>query len=362
MTLTYRLCIYGQMNLSSYLNYARCNVKPDGVTGHCEDIQTSFTRDYMVKWEPWHAVREILQNFFDGIRCTFTPSAVPLNCIKCEEVLDFHSIDLPLHDEPKKMWCFSICLPGGVVQPAGYVMVTESELVVHQLYCNLTEEHALLRSTKNTGGMAGGFGEGFKVAAVVLLKQGLQLQYAMQHKTWDFEFKGPFGRLVIKQTDVDHTAEPHLTVLIRTTPLCALQQPMSTLFNPDVHYLHFNDDILAKLHSDVHTLHVCGTRDSKLVGNLYVHGILVSSDVPELKHLGLTANLCVNVTNRDRNLLANTRDNVLRAIEKTLQKGLRVNDYSLFEHLLKKYADKPEAGKVFSYIMSSAFLSYASIK
>ncbi len=116
---------------------------------------TSFTDAQPIHgWTTEHALRELWQNFRDGVQSSFPNQVIELK--KQDGVLLYHA---RLKNTGRQV---------------GFLDCRKKDrLCISQENCVLTLEHLQLASSKHpAGGSIGGHGEGFKVAINLLLRLG----------------------------------------------------------------------------------------------------------------------------------------------------------------------------------------------
>ena len=173
--------------------------KPQGI------VKTVLTTGYKILWTEDDALRELVQNFIDGIQVAFGCQSrddiiVMTADFLIQRVIDEFK-DRGIHDfvNTKKgqgekgtpvleqAWNFYVDsrIPDERRVYAGTIAVFEKEIVIHQEQCVLSERHLMFQSDKSNG-LAGGFGEGFKLGILVLLKSGAEVYYDMHGQRWIF--------------------------------------------------------------------------------------------------------------------------------------------------------------------------------
>jgi hypothetical protein len=134
-------------------------------------LTTSFTdKQPLHGWEPMHALRELWQNFRDGLQASFG--------------------DVQFSRAPNDKDCYVARVKGEVDRYVGLVDCSDPNmLIIVQQQCILTIEHLQLASSKTSEVDRGGHGEGFKLGINILLRLGYTVKYVMPRQNWEFELK-----------------------------------------------------------------------------------------------------------------------------------------------------------------------------
>jgi hypothetical protein len=144
-----------------------------------EEIVTSFTDSQPLHgWRIEDAVRELWQNYKDGVQTRF----------KCK--IDLRTV----YNESNMLIRVSSHLPSG--EEVGSLDLSHPrQLILRQKYCMLNPGHLQLASGKRTSdGSIGGHGEGFKVGLNLLLRNNFEVDYKMPFCTWKFSLRNKYSR------------------------------------------------------------------------------------------------------------------------------------------------------------------------
>jgi len=163
----------GGSSSSSSSSSVLIDVKP-------KQIVTSFTDQAPIHgWEPKHALREIWQNFRDGLRERFCSSS------------EKHNIVMNREGNAYFFATFGTEVVGSID------LRTPNKLIIYQSQCILGIEALQLASFKSdnkdkTQKTIGGHGEGFKVGINLLLRKGFKVTYKMPFESWMFSLKNAY--------------------------------------------------------------------------------------------------------------------------------------------------------------------------
>jgi hypothetical protein len=160
----------------------------------------NLTDEYRVGWTEGEGLRELVQNMTDGVASTFDVCSADLRCVRT------HDSPLNVHagatrgarpETPERVsdgWdVFARDAYAGTIaafdDDSG-----GSKVVLHQEKCVLSSDNLRMFSGKRQQQQgqqqgqspAGGFGEGFKIGALVLLRAGWSVTYSMHSQVWRF--------------------------------------------------------------------------------------------------------------------------------------------------------------------------------
>lgn len=216
--------------------------------------QTGVTDGYCrnMLWPPSSCFRELLQNTIDGIAevsssCRVstwsTTSALPPEACHAPWYQQPHSLrrgssqlgccgPLPLQVATKalRMQQVGVIYPqrsadgnqmfirvrsqdGSIDEPLAVVERREGpqgtvDILIHQSATVLSHWACELFSTKPQGSL-GGFGEGFKMAALMLARQGAQMVYVQHQEAWVFKLSDPKNdRVPLRKLQVEVRGAP----------------------------------------------------------------------------------------------------------------------------------------------------------
>lgn len=175
---------------------AAAAAKPDGYT-----LETSFTSAQpMHGWTLRHAIRELWQNFRDGVSAGFGAGPLVPSFSSGRAVLA-ELLHEACREDDGETGGFDFsgdgsvasndALLGRVSLSCGGVGVGSIDasapdtLIFRQRFAALQPTHLLLASSKGSSS-AGAHGEGFKVAINFLLRHGFSVTYAMDGQRWSF--------------------------------------------------------------------------------------------------------------------------------------------------------------------------------
>jgi hypothetical protein len=267
---------------------------------------TSFTDKMpLVGWTNLHAVRELWQNFRDGLADTFGAKGLVIK-----------------QNSPTQYFVES---NGKIVGELN--CQREGFLTIRQEGCNLKLHHLQLASDKGTD-HAGGHGEGFKVAIALLLRNGYGVTYKMKDYEWIFKFENEYDK--------------YRNMIVYATPSEIPRTCLEIIISGNGANRLFDPIIDLSLVTSLGRLLDVGCTNSGgsvfmvpprdyLVGAVYCHGLFVDVN-EELKKLRIAANVETKL-GRDRHRLPIETWNLIGDI---LLSGAHVqNSTQLFEHLLK---------------------------
>ena len=285
-------------------------------------MTTMLTDKYKINWTACHAVREIVQNFFDGIVATFGLSSKDDVTIAEATVLHekarSEASKIPSVDPDRfgfvQGWDAFVRSPR---QPKLYVGTiaflaaapdASKRFFVHQEKCVLGRKHLLFRSDKPTGS-AGGFGEGFKIGALVLAKLSVDVSYHMRDQDWTFGLDHEGTYFVDCAENADASAKDSMQVVVGSG--CSLgKNPQSSSMRLEAIRTGLPRMFVALAPKRSFAGKIrCGTKgtifalaaDADMAGEIYVGGISVQQSIV-FRELGFAADMSSAefTVNRDR--------------------------------------------------------------
>jgi hypothetical protein len=233
-------------------------------------LVTSFTSSQPLHgWTEEHALRELWQNFRDGLVQTFGK-------------IRFSK------ESRDKMYYIATTLDGKHV---GSVDCTnENVLSIVQQNCILSIDHLQLASSKISSKDIGGHGEGFKLGVNILLRKGFKVKYLMPQQDWAFDLRHSYSKNLKNMCVefVDSVDRDEMIVLISGPNA-------GKLFNPDID-LDLVEDKKVLCENEFGAAY-----ESSNAGWIYCKGLYVGFD-KELRKLGLLLNLNTQPS-RDRHMI-----------------------------------------------------------
>lgn len=280
-------------------------------------MTTMLTDKYKINWTACHAVREIVQNFFDGIVATFGLSSKDDVTIAEATVLHekarSEASKIPSVDPDRfgfvQGWDAFVRSPR---QPKLYVGTiaflaaapdASKRFFVHQEKCVLGRKHLLFRSDKPTGS-AGGFGEGFKIGALVLAKLSVDVSYHMRDQDWTFGLDHEGTYFVDCAENADASAKDSMQVVVgsknpqsSSMRLEAIRTGLPRMFVALAPKRSFAGKIRCGTKGTIFAL----AADADMAGEIYVGGIRVQQSIV-FRELGFAADMSSAefAVNRDR--------------------------------------------------------------
>lgn len=245
----------------------------DRVPGKTMTIITSFTDSQPLHgWENVHAIREIWQNFRDGLHARFGPSVV-MRRAGDERVYEARH--------------------GNRV--VGRLDCSQNDRFhLTQYECVLPIDCLDLATTKHTEGAIGGHGEGFKLGINLLLCQGFSVVYSMAFERWTFVLRRVRGNRHSNMcVDIEVAGDSDaLDITIRGPGAHELFDPKLDL---DLYLPRYEVTCDGGPHGQILEA------DADMHGRVYCRRLFVGFD-PDLRELNLGVNLNVPVA-RDRHLV-----------------------------------------------------------
>ncbi|KAI8902801.1 hypothetical protein BC833DRAFT_571671 [Globomyces pollinis-pini] len=278
-----------------------------------KEIITSFTDSQTLHgWKPEDSLREIWQNFKDGLKNTFHEK-VKLEIV--DKMGDSCGIEGYVND-----------------QKVGSVdLRNKDKISIRQKFCLLNESHLQLASSKGNGeNTIGGHGEGFKVGINLLLRKGFKVTYQMPYCEWQFSLKHKYSKkfknmcVQIVKTNVD---SDWLKIIIEG-------HEVRNLFHFDMD-IDFSDGLkfqVGNLNGQIYL----ATKNA-FRGSVYSRGLLIDKD-KDLKTLGLAVDLNFLIS-RDRHLIPHDLWDTIAKILKSGVEKVDLNENNVFEIILQNSAD-----------------------
>ena len=232
---------------------------------------TSFTDAQPLHgWTSQHAMREIWQNFKDGLAQTYKSQKISL--------------------QRSETGLITAVLVRTREQVGFIDTRNKGKLVVSQKGAVLSEQHLQLASSKRGKTTIGGHGEGFKVGINLLLRKKFQVTYAMPGKVWRFALRqtcpdADFRNMMVEEEKGPLRDDLYITIEGENAHL---------LFDPsiDLQLVTVTEQFDCPQGSlSYHT-------DPAFHGRVYIRGLFVNTD-PQLKRLKLVVNLKTKIS-RDR--------------------------------------------------------------
>eukprot|EP00128_Syssomonas_multiformis_P008970 Colp12_sorted_trinity150504_noHs@35235 len=244
---------------------------------HGDLLLTSFTDSMpMYGWTAEHCVRELWQNFRDGLQVRFGP-----NIFIREAEPGYYEAVLPVSDKQVTV---------GLLDAR-----SRNQLLLRQSQCVLTVQHLQMASGKGgTINSIGGHGEGFKVGINILLRRGFAIEYIMPHYKWKFSLQNFYSQDFRNMcVETLHSGDQdHMDIIIT---------------GPQAHTL-FDQNIDIELTKNIHVVASTEHHGSVLLaaerekeGLVYCRGLFVASD-KEIAELKISVNLDTQIA-RDRHLI-----------------------------------------------------------
>ncbi|XP_077997341.1 uncharacterized protein LOC144450572 [Glandiceps talaboti] len=196
---------------------ARMETDDDGVedTGDAENIPRyacgdynliplNLTSRYAHNWGTWEGIREFIQNWHDG---TYDASdnEVQLNPLAKEQTVTF---PCTTEDDEKVVYTANVTFVTNVPKPYGtlhYDVVNKRLTLVNKEVCLQKKILLLGYSSKSKHKeVIGQFGEGLKIGALALVRQGRYVTMETNQQRWKFalhpyeQFGGELGLVVIE--------------------------------------------------------------------------------------------------------------------------------------------------------------------
>ncbi|KIW19323.1 hypothetical protein PV08_03617 [Exophiala spinifera] len=170
-------------------------------------IEIRVSREYTPNWGPEHAFRELYQNWKDGILSSFKLDVNLFKPIIKESKL---SINITVH-APQPTPGTSRRNQGS--QLLGFITFKKKsgQLIMSNFQAMLERHHLILgHSTKrNDRKLAGFHGEGFKLAALIMVRDGYGMKYESNSQHWRFKLQFEDG-IEILQCTLKHAPEKTL--------------------------------------------------------------------------------------------------------------------------------------------------------
>lgn len=278
------------------------------------EFHTNLTDAYKPSWSCDQAIRELIQNLLDGIRKTFRNKHNKLLPMKSIKVTELNADNLPqeLLGTTSKLhggWNLHVEDDDEENILMASIFSVGNSIVLIQNKCVLTRTNLFMGSDKKPGGdYAGYFGEGFKVAALVLLSNGYNMTYKMHEENWIFELKNiPCNikkELVVTGVETPDKISDLVTVIdcpdanLAMTHLDTIQRTFILLDRSSFGKIYSTGASMNSL------LKTFGDRD----GSVYVQNMLVTNS-PVLKAIGLACNFASTkcVGGRDRTFIKDDR-------------------------------------------------------
>lgn len=179
-------------------------MEPMDVSFSGDEIQLSITTNYAGHWNTWEGVREMVQNWHDGL---FSGSP---NIIKEELKFKKQPVPAPMEDDSGEMLLESSSSCSHFYEVSWESSIKEEPVLVGQLYYDPTSQ-SLTMINKNTclhrrclllgytskkeegrdrkASIIGQFGEGMKVGALALLRNKCRVCVRTSCDTWSFGLK-----------------------------------------------------------------------------------------------------------------------------------------------------------------------------
>ena len=296
-------------------------------------IVTNFTDcQPLIGWDTGHAMRELWQNFRDGLRARFSPAAT-----------------VAVHRVHGNLYEARLAPSGRVVGSLAVDPVAET-LVLRQAECILGIECLDLASSKRGalgGGAAGGVdaaapdsevgaigghGEGFKLGINLLLCKGFSVRYEMADQTWEFSLSRERSTRHNNMC-VDITKGPDRDELVIT-----ISGPgVDTLFDPDMDLDLYTPCVVLCDAPDAGQI-LRSPERTDMNGRVYCRRLFVGYD-ENLRALKVGVNLNLQIA-RDRHLVPN---NMWPTIQRVLEivcaqyradRAKNAGLAAVFEHLL----------------------------
>ena len=298
-------------------------------------LDTNMTSAYNVQWPVEAGIREQLQNLFDGIAVAYGQpgSPLPMSRIECRKVT---SRTRTVRGGGKGRGGWDVFVGSECV---GAIFATASAIVVHQENCVLSLRNLKLSSDKVNAGLAGGFGEGFKVGTLVLTRNNWKVSYAMYEERWEFKLIASLDRtldFVVDGIETDDR-ERAMTIVNDAPSLPDIERIMSQI--PKLFLIIGGIGSSVSIRGDDGNF-VLISED--LAGSIYVKGIYVLSS-PDLKALSIAVDLHdVAYSNRDRNAISDQSHREMTTIAAALGGP---DGRTLATHFLAKSIECKEAAE-----------------
>jgi predicted metal-dependent hydrolase len=307
------------------------------------ELVTSFTdKQPLHGWTAEHAIRELWQNFKDGLRKTF--GAVKFS--RLEGSPNFY------------------VGKDSTGQIVGNVNCTElNQLVITQDQSILTIENLQLASVKQNDRDIGGHGEGFKLGINILLRQGYHVRYLMPQQDWIFELHERYAPGMRNMTVQFNNAidRDELIIVIEGPEASKLFNPLIDLdlvpykyslcqskkygsvysSSPPVSIISTiaNNDANNAANSAANIENNNNNNDlvSPIAGFIYCRGLLVGVD-EDLKNFKLVVNL-EHQPSRDRHMVPAV---LWRQLQRLLEEKARSEqDREVFDYIMNLARAKP---------------------
>jgi hypothetical protein len=328
-----------------------------------QTIPIGISHAYVKDWDTANAFRELYQNWY----VTTSPIGYILRQSRKDAILQRFQLDRldfrPFFEDKKD--CFSIIVPAASVengqrQVLGFIKYEKKfgrvtlanacmQLPVESLVMGLT-------SKNKQDHLAGSHGEGLKVAALVMHREGYKVTVAANHCNWNFGLHGPYQslRCIItpsrKMSAVAHREPANdlagLRSQIDRDVMVVIgaghanpSQPVSsqTFFGwlqvtPDIRGLTYPHSIIDTPHGDL-------LLDPQFQGKIFLHGLLLPMSTSGGKVFKFGYNFALGKFSRDRQRLAATRE-VADLVRRIWESALHTHEETLlpiYVNLLRNF-------------------------
>jgi hypothetical protein len=279
-------------------------------------LVTSFTTAQPLQgWRTTHALRELWQNFRDGLHADFGGNVTLARCS------DRLFVAREVHG-----------------QLVGWLDSTRDDvIVISQAYCSLGVDYLQLATSKAAGGeFIGGFGEGAKVALCLLLRSGFDVTFELPFVRWRFSLERVYREVQFENMVVYfEPADARRDLLIRVHGPGAHR-----LFDPQIDIRLLSNDLTLQCRGQDGALYAGAS--ARLHGRVYARGLHVAVD-RDFELLRLVVNLNAAVA-RDRHLLpSNTWDLIERILNEAVDQAAAAPQpawIAVFDHLMAICAEQ----------------------
>jgi hypothetical protein len=190
-------------NLEAELNGAtRNSAKEEGKNDEWKNVTLGFTRTYSPEWKPRHAFREVFQNLFVFTSILYNSKNANASISK-DGIIDTFGLDekrLSIETKPSETG-YTAEFRDAHKKLLGFVkyLAGEGTVELANFGASLCPEVLEVGYTTKKGArkLAGGHGEGLKMAALVMLREGYRFHIQSSEHNWNFHFGGTGNRKMV---------------------------------------------------------------------------------------------------------------------------------------------------------------------